>query len=104
MTETFIYQFGIPNIIREIEHWSDIMQGTMIRERYLSELPEGKGCVIDHIDAGRGLARRLAELGFIKGAKLFINRVAGGAMIVCVDHQRYALSKGIGKKIAIRNF
>jgi len=70
----------------------------------LSKVPEGVGCTVKDICAGRGLARRLAELGFLKGARLMVNRSEGGAMIVSINGQRFALSRGIANKIGIDRF
>jgi len=74
----------------------------MIHDIPLSNIPEGEICEVDHISAGRGLARRLAELGFLAGTRLTVNRSEGGSMIVCVNGQRFALSRGIASKISIK--
>jgi ferrous iron transport protein A len=70
----------------------------------LSGVPEGKKCVVNQISAGRGLARRLAELGFLEGASVRVDRSEGGAMIVSINGQRFALSRGIANKIGIKQF
>jgi len=67
----------------------------------LSMAKEGMKCEIQEVTAGRGLARRLAELGFIRGASLTISRSETGAMIVCINGQRFALSRGIAMKITV---
>jgi len=76
----------------------------LIYDMPLSSVPEGRDCVVNNLSAGRGLARRLAELGFLLGTKLKVNRSEGGAMIVSINGQRFALSRGIAKKIGVKHF
>jgi len=67
----------------------------------LSMAKEGAKCEIQEVSAGRGLARRLAELGFIRGTKITVTRSETGAMIVFINGQRFALSHGIAKKVFV---
>ncbi|HOP09090.1 MAG TPA: FeoA family protein [Candidatus Methanofastidiosa archaeon] len=68
----------------------------------LSMTKEGKKCEILEVNAGRGLSRRLAELGFVKGSTVTVTRSEAGAMIVFINGQRFALSRGIAMKISVR--
>jgi len=68
----------------------------------LSTISEGTKCEIADVVAGRGLARRLAELGFIAGTPIRIARSESGAMIININGQRYALSRGIAMKIMVK--
>jgi Fe2+ transport system protein FeoA len=67
----------------------------------LSMAKEGNKCEIMEVNAGRGLARRLAELGFVKGSTVTVTRSETGAMIVYINGQRFALSRGIAMKILV---
>lgn len=67
----------------------------------LSMATEGSHCRVDKIMAGKGLARRLAEMGFIENAPLEIYRSEAGSVIVSVSGQKYAISRGIAMKIMV---
>ncbi len=64
-------------------------------------MPEGSVVKISNINAGRGLTRRLIEMGFIKNANVKILRSDRGCLIVFVNGAKYALSKGIAMKIMV---
>ena len=64
-------------------------------------LPEGNVAKISTINAGRGLMRRLIEMGFTKGAVVKILSSDRGCLIVLVNEGKYALSKGIAMKIMV---
>ena len=64
-------------------------------------VPEKKECKILNINAGRGLSRRLIEIGFTKNSKVKILRSDRGCLIVSLEGCKYALSKGIAMKIMV---
>ena len=64
-------------------------------------VPEKKECKILNINAGRGLSRRLIEMGFTKNSKVKILRSDRGCLIVSLEGCKYALSKGIAMKIMV---
>ena len=67
----------------------------------LTLMPEGTEGRIIRINAGRGLARRLTEMGFTENAMVKILRSDRGCLIVTMGGCRYALSKGIAMKIMV---
>jgi len=67
-------------------------------------MPERKECTIYDIHAGRGLLRRLIEMGFSKGTKLKILKADRGCLIVSVGGCKFALSKGIAMKIMVTDY
>ena len=69
----------------------------------LATLPEGKEAVVIGIIAGRGLARRLAELGFMRGEKVKILRSGPGPVLVLVKGSKIALGWGVARKILVRD-
>lgn len=64
-------------------------------------MPEGKECKVSRINAGRGILRRLIEMGFTENASVKIIRSVKGSLIVGVNGCRYILSKGIAMKIMV---
>lgn len=64
-------------------------------------IPERKDAKIFKINAGRGLLRRLIEMGFIENAKVKILKSDRGCLIVSLGGCKYALSKGIAMKIMV---
>lgn len=64
-------------------------------------MPEGKEGRVLRINAGRGLLRRLIEMGFTENALVRVLRSDRGSLIVAVNGCRYALSKGIAMKIMV---
>jgi len=69
----------------------------------LATLPEGKEAMVVGIIAGRGLARRLAELGFMRGEKVKILRSGPGPVLVLVKGSKIALGWGVARKILVRD-
>jgi ferrous iron transport protein A len=67
----------------------------------LNMIPEGKEATISKIYAGRGLLRRLTEMGFTGNTKIKILRSDRGFLIVSIKGSKYALSKGIAMKIMV---
>jgi ferrous iron transport protein A len=66
-------------------------------------LPEGKEARVLGINAGRGLTRRLIEMGFTENASVTVIRSDRGRLIVSVNGCRYALGKGMAMKIRVKN-
>ena len=64
-------------------------------------MPEGKEGRIVGINAGRGLHRRLTEMGFTRDAVVRILRSNGGCLLVAVNGCRYALGRGMAMKILV---
>ena len=64
-------------------------------------VPEGKEAKIFKISAGRGLTRRLIEMGFTQNSTVKILRSDRGCLIVSLKGCKYALSKGIAMKILV---
>ena len=64
-------------------------------------MPERKDAKICKINAGRGLLRRLIEMGFSVNAKVKIIKSDRGCLIVSLGGCKYALSKGIAMKIMV---
>lgn len=64
-------------------------------------LPENKEGKIFKIDAGRGLLRRLIEMGFTENTLVRVLRSDRGSLIVSLNGCKYALSKGIAMKILV---
>ncbi|MDO9536807.1 MAG: FeoA family protein [Thermoplasmata archaeon] len=63
---------------------------------------EGKEGRISHIKAGRGLTRRLIEMGFVEGALVRILRADfRGPVMVIINGSKYALGRGMAMKIMI---
>jgi len=69
----------------------------------LALLPEGKEAEVVAITAGRGLARRLAELGFMRGERIKLLRSGPGPVLVLVKGSKIALGWGVAKKILVRD-
>ncbi|MHA1835575.1 MAG: FeoA family protein [Candidatus Odinarchaeia archaeon] len=71
----------------------------------LTMLMSGEEGVIVEVDAGRGLTKRLTELGFTKDSLTKVISSAfegGGRMIVSIKDSKIALSCGIAYKIIVK--
>jgi len=69
----------------------------------LTLLPEGTQCRVVDIRAGKGLTRRLIELGFSEGIKVRVVKVQRhGPMIVMVRGSKLGLGKGMAMKVMVR--
>lgn len=65
----------------------------------LSEGDEGK---VKEIRGGRGLIRRLSELGFIGGERIrIIHSQSSGPILVEIKDSRIAIGRGVAMKIII---
>ena len=67
----------------------------------LAMLPEGGEAVITSVVAGRGLARRLYEMGFVRGERVKVLRAGPGPVLVLVKGSRVALGWGVAMKIFV---
>ena len=73
----------------------------MLQVLPLTMMPEGtKGKVVS-INAGRGLKRRLVEMGFLENTVVTVHRSDRGALMVNVNGSKYALGKGMAMKIMV---
>jgi len=64
-------------------------------------IPEKKECRIVQVNAGRGLSRRLIEMGFTRNAKVKVLRSDRGCLIISLNGSKFAISKGIAMKILV---
>lgn len=73
----------------------------MSRTLPLAMLPEGDSARVCKVRAGKGLLRRLVEMGFTENASVKMIKFERGPLIVTVNGIRYALGKGMGMKIMV---
>lgn len=67
-------------------------------------LREGKEAKVSAIQAGRGLTRRLTEMGFAKGTTVRLLRADfRGPVIVTINGCKYALGRGMAMKIMVED-
>lgn len=72
---------------------------TLIPLAMLSEGDEGK---VREIRGGRGLIRRLSELGFIGGERVrILHSHSSGPILVEIKDSRIAIGRGVAMKIII---
>ncbi len=64
-------------------------------------VPEGQECRVYNINAGRGLSRRLVEMGFVENTPIRVLSSNRGSLIVALNGGRYCLSRGIAMKIMV---
>ena len=65
-------------------------------------LPEGAQATVVEVHGGRGLCRRLAEMGFNVGDKVrMIKNHRPGPVVVEVKDSRVALGRGVTMKIMV---
>ena len=67
----------------------------------LAMMSEGEEGTVVHVTAGRGLARRLAEMGIGPGARVRVIRNGPGPMLVSVRGVRMAIGRGIAMKVMV---
>ncbi|HDN82997.1 MAG TPA: ferrous iron transport protein A [Candidatus Altiarchaeales archaeon] len=67
----------------------------------LAMLSEGEEGKIVSINAGFGLSRRLAELGFNPGTRIKVLRCGNGPILVMIRDGRVALGRGVAMKIFV---
>lgn len=74
----------------------------------LAMAPEGSYVEVEEVRAGYGMARRLAEMGLVKGARLRVVKAGPGPVIVELlggngaPSWRLALSLGMAMKVYVR--
>lgn len=67
----------------------------------LAMLSEGKEGIVVGVRAGRGLSRRLYELGFVRGERVKVLNAGPGPILVLVKGSRVAIGRGIAHKIFV---
>lgn len=74
----------------------------MVTSLPLLMAPQGTDLHVTGFSAGKGLARRLSELGFNEHATLRVVQSGDrGAIIVMINGSRFALSRGMAMKIMV---
>ncbi len=68
----------------------------------LAMTPPGSEVVVAEIRAGRGLSRKLMEMGFLPGTKVRVLMNGPGPVLVELMGSRVALGHGIAMKILVR--
>jgi len=68
----------------------------------LSVLPPGSRGVVVALRAGRGLARRLMEMGLTPGVEVTVLRNSAGPIVVSVRGVSLALGRGVASKVFVR--
>ena len=69
--------------------------------RYLHQVNEGEMVRIRSIDGGRGVNRRLKELGMSVGTVVKVVQNTGGLVIIVVGDSRMGVGKGVAGKIRV---
>ncbi|HOB43590.1 MAG TPA: FeoA family protein [Bacillota bacterium] len=69
----------------------------------LTELPRGcKGTVVNVGNYGRGLARRMSDMGLYDGSEVMVISSAGaGPVLMQVNDCTIAVGRGVAKKILV---
>lgn len=66
-------------------------------------LPESTEAIVTRVWGGRGLVRRLLEMGFTQGARVKVLHCGGpGPVLVDVRGSRVALGVGVAMRILVR--
>jgi len=68
----------------------------------LSNLPPGARAVVMEIRAGRGLTRRLMEMGLLPGSEITVLSNSAGPLLVSVRGVTLSLGRGIASKIFVQ--
>ncbi len=69
----------------------------------LAFLPEGSSAIIVNVRGGRGLMRRLTDLGLTPGIRVRMLRSQGyGPVLIEVRGTRLALGRGVAMKILVK--
>lgn len=69
----------------------------------LTALEPGEPALVHALAGGRGVARRLAELGLVPGATVrVLSAGRGGPVLVEVRGSRIALGRGMADKVLVR--
>jgi len=71
-------------------------------ETPLAMLPQGSSVKVVRIVGGKGITRRLVEMGFIPGEKVkILHSDFSGPILVSVKDSKVALGRGIAMKIVV---
>jgi ferrous iron transport protein A len=69
----------------------------------LNEVIPDKTVVIDRIDGGRGVRRKLMDLGLIPGVPVrMVNSDRGGPLVISVMGRDVALGRGMASRVIVR--
>jgi len=69
----------------------------------LAILPPGIDATVIRIEGGRGMVRRLSDLGFVKGVRVrTMVSSSPGPVLVEIKGSRIALGRGVAMKIFVR--
>ncbi len=69
--------------------------------RSLSRVREGEDVRVISVSGGRGVHRRLRDLGIGTGSRLKVVQNTGGPVIVMVGDSRMGLGRGVAEKIFV---
>ncbi|MEN8242514.1 MAG: FeoA family protein [Chloroflexota bacterium] len=67
----------------------------------LTDAPLGETYQLVSLKGGKGLQRRLAEMGLTPGINLRVLQDAGGPLLIAIRSSRIALGRGMAKKITV---
>lgn len=67
----------------------------------LTEATIGEPYCLENFEGGRGLQRRLAELGLTPGVSLRVLQDCGGPLLIAIRNSRIALGRGMANKITV---
>ena len=70
-------------------------------KRPLSNVKEGEQVTVSSIRGGRGVNRRLSELGIGAGSAIKMIQNSGGPVIIMVGDSRMGLGHGVASKIEV---
>jgi len=68
----------------------------------MSMLPPGARAIVREIRAGRGLARRLMEMGLLPGSEVTILFNSAGPLVISVRGVTLSLGRGIASKVMVQ--
>lgn len=67
----------------------------------LSKAVIGETVCLVKLEGGKGLQRRLAEMGLTPGVHLRVLQDCGGPLLVAIRSSRIALGRGMAEKITV---
>lgn len=68
----------------------------------ISIMSEGKQVEIVQLLGGRAFTARLEERGLFPGSSVVIIQNSGGALLVSIGSSRFAIGRGMARKIFVR--
>jgi len=76
----------------------------MEKIKALSQMQPGETGVIVEVQGGRGLVKRLEDLGLRKGKKItkLSSQILRGPQVVKIDNIQIALGRGVSSKILVK--